>query len=47
LQVRLRVPGGAKRYLIRLSPDRCNLDRTPIGERLRACLRQWGLCHAL
>lgn len=46
LQVRLRVEGGDKSYVIRLSPDRCNLDRNPLGERLRACLRRWGLCYA-
>jgi hypothetical protein len=46
LQVRLRVEGGRKSYVIRLSPDRCNLDRTKLGERLRACLRRWGLCYA-
>lgn len=46
LQVRLRVAGGAKNYLIRLWPDRCNLNQTQLGDRFRACLRRWGLSHA-
>lgn len=46
LQVRLRVDGGSKNYLIRLWPDRCNLNQTPLGDRFRACLQRWGLSHA-
>lgn len=46
LQVRLRLNGGrGKNYLIRLWPNRCNLNQTPVGERLRICLRRWGLIH--
>ena len=46
LQVRLRVTGGRKNYLIRLWPNRCNLSQTALGDRFRACLRHWGLSHA-
>lgn len=46
LQVRLRIGGRGKTYLVRLWPDRCNLSHTPIGTRLWGCLRRWGLCHA-
>jgi hypothetical protein len=46
LQVRLRVNGRSKPYLIRLWPDRCSLNQTPVAERLRECLRRWGLSHA-
>src|SRR5947209_4361015 len=46
LQVRLRVAGQSKNYLIRLWPDRCNLGQSPLGDRFRACLQHWGLSHA-
>lgn len=46
LQVQLRIDGREKPYLVRLWPDRCNLSQSPIGVRLWACLRRWGLCHA-
>lgn len=45
LQVRMRVEGGSRTYVIRLWPDRSNLGPTAFGDRLRACLRRWGLCH--
>jgi hypothetical protein len=45
LQVRLRVNGRSKNYPVRLWPDRCDLDHTPLGERLRRCLARWGLSH--
>lgn len=45
LQVKLRIEGRSKSYLIRLWPNRCNLTQTPVGERLRSCLRRWGLTH--
>jgi hypothetical protein len=45
LQVRLRVEGGTKNYVIRLWPNRSNLNHTPLGNRFRACLKRWGLCH--
>jgi len=46
IQVRLRVQGRSKNYLIRLWPHRCNLSQTPLGDRFRSCLRRWGLTHA-
>jgi hypothetical protein len=46
IEVRLLVAGRAKACLVRLWPDRCSLDRSPLGERLRACLRRWGLARA-
>ncbi len=46
LQVRLKVADRqSKNYLIRLWPNRCNLNQTPLGERLRTCLKRWGLLH--
>jgi len=46
LQVLLRVADQqSKSYFIRLWPNRCNLNHTPLGERLRACLKRWGLYH--
>src|SRR5947209_3319511 len=45
VQVRLRTDGGSRNYLIRLWPDRCSLDQTPLGRRLRACLRRWGISY--
>lgn len=44
--VKLREPGGERSVVIRLTPDKCNLDRSALGHRLRACLRRWGLCYA-
>ncbi len=46
LQVTLRVRGRSKPYLVRLWPDRCNLNQSPLAERLRGCLRLWGLTDA-
>lgn len=43
LQVRLRVAGRGKNYLVRLWPDRCDVGPGAIGDRLLACLRRWGL----
>lgn len=43
LQVTLRIDGRIRNYPIRLWPDRCDLGDTPLGERLRQCLRLWGL----
>ena len=45
LQVRLRIEGRIRNYPVRLWPDRCDLNSTPLGERLRRCLRLWGLAH--
>jgi hypothetical protein len=46
LQVLLQVAHDqTKSYFIRLWPNRCNLNHTPLGERLRACLKRWGLLH--
>jgi hypothetical protein len=46
LQVGLYFRGRRKNYLIRLWPDRCSLNQTALGERLRACLQRWGLYDA-
>lgn len=43
LQVRLRTHDGGRAHVIRLWPDRCSLDHTPFGRRLRDCLCRWGL----
>ncbi len=45
LQVRLRSGGRVRDYPVRLWPDRCDLNHTPLGERLRRCLRLWGLAR--
>ncbi len=45
LQIRLRIEGQSRNYLIRLWPNASNLNPTPLGERLRACLKRWGLLH--
>ncbi len=46
IQVRLRIGDRTKSHLIRLWPDRCNLNQTPLGERLRRCLARWGIRYA-
>ena len=46
LQVRLRAGDRIRRYVVRLWPDRCNLNHTPFGDRMRECLRRWGLTRA-
>lgn len=45
IQVRMRFEGRSKSYLIRLWPNRCNIGQTALGERLRACLKRWGVYH--
>lgn len=45
IQVKLRLHGRTKSYVIRLWQDRCNLPRSPLGERFRQCLYRWGLCY--
>ncbi len=45
LQVRLRVEGRGKNYAIRLWPDRCSLNQTPLADRFRGCLKRWGIYH--
>jgi hypothetical protein len=45
LQVKLRVDGRLQSHLIRLSHDSCNLDQTPVGRHLHACLKRWGIAH--
>ncbi len=45
LEVRLRTNGRSRAYVIRLWANRCNLNPTAVGERLRACLKRWGLLH--
>jgi hypothetical protein len=44
--VRLRTRGRWRSHVIRLWPERCNLDRTPVGERLYGCLQRWGIAYA-
>jgi hypothetical protein len=46
LQVRLRFSGETRNYLVRLWPNRCNLNQTVLGDRFRSCLKRWGLLHA-
>ena len=46
LQVRLRAGDRTRRYVVRLWPDRCSLNHTPFGDRMRECLRRWGLSRA-
>jgi hypothetical protein len=46
IQVRLRVEGGAKSVGVRLWPDRSNLGAGPLADRLRGCLRRWGIATA-
>jgi hypothetical protein len=43
LQVRLRMDGRAKNHLVRLWPDRCDVGRGPVGDRILSCLRRSGL----
>ncbi len=43
LQVKLRVDGGVKSYVIHLWPNRSSLNHNALHERFRACLKQWGL----
>lgn len=45
LEVPLFHSGHCKNWLIRLWPDRCSLNQTPLGERLRRCLRHWGIAY--
>jgi hypothetical protein len=45
LQLRLRVEGGSKNYIVRLWPNRSNLGQTPLADRFRACLKRWGIYH--
>lgn len=45
LQVRLRIDGRARNYLIHLWPNRSSIGQTPLGDRFRSCLRRWGLTH--
>jgi hypothetical protein len=44
--VPLWAHGRWKSHVIRLWPEHCNLDRTPVGERLFNCLRRWGIAYA-
>ena len=46
LEVQLRGERSGRSVVIRLWPDRCNLNQTPLGEQLRACLSHWGLTYA-
>lgn len=43
LQVKLRVEGHSKSYLVRLWPDRCSVNQPVLGQRLRDCLTRWGI----
>lgn len=46
LQVKMRVEGRKRTYCVRMWPDRCSLNHTAFGERLRACLKRWGIAYA-
>jgi hypothetical protein len=46
LEVRLRIEGRSKPYVIRLWPDRTSLSRTALGKRFHSCLRRWGIADA-
>ncbi len=46
IQVPIRTGERSRSHLVRLWPDRCNLNQTPFGERLRRCLDRWGLRYA-
>lgn len=46
IQVGLRTSTRSKFHTVRLWPDRCNLNHSPLGRRLRSCLKTWGLTHA-
>jgi len=46
LELAIQAGGASQVVLVRLWPDRCSLDQTPLGERLRACLRRWGISDA-
>jgi len=46
LQVRLREKLGRRSHTIQLWPDRSSLGHTPLGDRLRACLKRWGITRA-
>jgi hypothetical protein len=43
LEVQFKTAAGSRTVLVRLWPDRCSLNQTALGERLRACLRRWGV----
>jgi hypothetical protein len=45
LEIRLRVSGWSRQYVVCLWADRCNLEQTALGDRIRACLVRWGLTH--
>jgi hypothetical protein len=46
IAVPIRSGDRSRSHLVRLWPDRCNLNHTPLGERLRRCLDRWGLRYA-
>lgn len=46
LEVKLRNEAGRKTVLVRLWPDRSNLNHSALGSLLYACLRRWGVAHA-
>ena len=46
IAVPIRCGERAKSHLVRLWPDRCNLNQTPLGQRLRRCLDRWGIRYA-
>jgi hypothetical protein len=45
LEISLQDGGGMKNTLVRLWPDRCNLNQTALGQRLFACLQRWGIAY--
>jgi hypothetical protein len=46
IEVKLRLQERMKSLVIRLWPDRCSLDQSPLGERLYHCLARWSLAYA-
>ncbi len=43
LQIKLKVNGGTKSYVVQLWQNRCSLNQSVLDERFRACLKSWGL----
>jgi hypothetical protein len=47
LEIKLSGEGWCRHFVVRLWPDRCNLSQTALGERLRACLKRWGVYESV
>ncbi len=46
VEVTLQGSGRKRTHVIRLWPDRTSLPQTALGDRLRQCLRRWGIADA-